>query len=63
MAAKLVLEPICEADFLPCSYGVSTRAVCLWEETRRRLYFLHRPCRFPDAPEATYSRSLPGAQR
>jgi RNA-directed DNA polymerase len=26
MAAKLVLEPIFEADFLPCSYGFRPQA-------------------------------------
>ena len=28
MAAKLVLEPIFEADFEPCSYGIQTQAQC-----------------------------------
>ena len=30
MAAKLVLEPICEADFVPCSYGFRPGAVRRW---------------------------------
>jgi group II intron reverse transcriptase/maturase len=40
MAAKLVLEPIFEADFLPCSYGFRPRrsATDALESLRKRVY-------------------------
>ena len=38
MAAKLVLEPIFEADFLPCSYGFRPkRSATMALETLRKL--------------------------
>ena len=42
MAAKLVLEPIFEADFLPCSYGYRPkRSALMAKEALRKLGYTH----------------------
>jgi RNA-directed DNA polymerase len=47
MAVKLVIEPLFEADFVPCSFGFRRKHQRSWRSARKRwnYQFLYKRCR------------------